>query len=393
MAEMIKEKLREAVRAALYETVEEEMAQLCGPRHHPAKESKHQRAGSAPSVVYFDGRKVSLKRPRVRQHREGGGSEEVSLESWKAAQDPGEWEDAIMRATLYGVSTRDVEKTTEQSRGSCSRSTVSRRWAEHASRLVREMQEGDLSGFDLLVLMVDGVVLAPDQVVTVALGVDVGGNKKVLGYQVGASENQQVCMNLLENLQTRGLKVPENRALLAVLDGSKALRGAITKFFAKVFVQRCLIHKERNMKAYVGKKRWKELCGFFSELRHSTGVEAARGALEALNRFAKGCNAQAAECLAEGSEDLLTLFEIGAPSILQTSLLSTNGIENVFKNLRRHLGRVCRWREDTQQANRWMASGLTLAQRGLRRLKGREVLPGLAGALERACDTKQTASA
>jgi len=55
----------------------------------------------------------------------------------------------------------------------------------------------------------------------------------------------------------------------------------------------------------------------------------------------------------------------------------------VFKNLRRHLGRVCRWRDNTDQADRWMASGLELAQRGFRRIRGHEDLGHLAVALQR----------
>jgi len=55
---------------------------------------------------------------------------------------------------------------------------------------------------------------------------------------------------------------------------------------------------------------------------------------------------------------------------LSISWLSKNGIENIFKNLRRHIGRVNRWRENTTQGDRWMASGLLLAAKGFHRIKG-----------------------
>ncbi len=71
------------------------------------------------------------------------------------------------------------------------------------------------------------------------------------------------------------------------------------------------------------------------------------------------------------------------PSTLNVSLLSTNSIENVFKNLRLHIGRVCRWREDTSQADLWLASGIKLAQKGLRRILHHEELPKLIAALEK----------
>ena len=104
-------------------------------------------------------------------------------------------------------------------------------------------------------------------------------------------------------------------------------------------------------------------------------------AAAAIRTFLKDKNAQARASFEEAGDDLLRLFHLEVPNSLHRSLLSTNSIENVFKNLRRHLGRVCRWRENTGQADRWMASGLELAQRGFRRISGYEDISELAVAL------------
>ncbi|MFW6278017.1 MAG: hypothetical protein ACOC1T_01260 [Halorhodospira sp.] len=104
--------------------------------------------------------------------------------------------------------------------------------------------------------------------------------------------------------------------------------------------------------------------------------------LATIRAFLADKNAQARESFEEAGEDLLGLFHLEVPNTLHGSLLSTNCIENVFKNLRRHLGRVCRWREDTAQADRWMASGLKLAQSGFRCIVGCKDLHLLQKALQ-----------
>jgi transposase-like protein len=382
LAEMMRDYLRAAMRAALYEVAESELTELCGPLHRPDADSPYRRAGSAKSTVYLEGNPECLKRPRVRR-REGDQEVEVKLESWKAAQDPEQWKEATMRAILCGVSTRDVGRLgTDQTRA-MSKSAVSRLWQKKAAELVDEMQQSDLSDFDLLILMIDAVVLAKGLVATVALGIDTTGRKRILGFRVGGSENREVCMDLLSSLSARGLKKPSWRRLLAVLDGSEALRSALLSHYPDTLVQRCLVHKQRNLRGYLSKRHWGELNRLFSNLRKAQGEKQAEKAAEVIRAFLKDKNAQARQSFEEAGEDLLRLFRLEAPNTLHRSLLSTNCIENAFKNLRRHLGRVCRWRADTDQADRWMASGLKLAEKGFRRIVGCEDLPLLVAALRK----------
>lgn len=382
LAQMLQAHFRTVVREALYAVVEEEVRQLCGPSHHPDAAAAYRRAGNAPATVFLDGRREELKRPRVRTQRDQG-SVEVKLASWQAAKDPAQWQEATMRALLCGVSTRDVGRLGEDEVKGLSKSAVSRLWQHKAAELVTRMQQADLSEFDVLVLMIDAVVLAKGVVATVALGIDTTGHKRVLGYRVGGSENREVCADLLSNLAARGLTVPASRDLLAVLDGSEALRSALLAHYPSARVQRCLVHKERNLRGYLSKRHWGQLAELFNQLRKVQGGEQAEAAATAIRTFLKDKNAQARESFEEAGEDLLRLFHLEVPNSLHRTLLSTNSIENVFKNLRRHLGRVCRWRDNTGQADRWMASGLELAQRGFRRIRGHEDLGQLATALQR----------
>src|SRR5690554_174499 len=154
LAAMMKDYLRVVVREALYGLVEEEVAGLCGPSHRPDAQSPYRRAGSADSRVYLEGRREALKRPRVREHKADGGSTEVTLRSWKAAQDPAQWEEATMRAVLCGVSTRDMACLSTEEMTGRSKSAVSRLWQQKAAALVEQLQQSELSELDLLVLMV-----------------------------------------------------------------------------------------------------------------------------------------------------------------------------------------------------------------------------------------------
>ncbi len=204
-AEGLREHLRGCVRRALKEIFEEEIGQLCGDRYHPAG-GDYRRAGTAPSYVINDARREAIDRPRVRRSKKDGGSEEVALKSWKLAQSPDEWEAAMMRAVLCGVSTRRCNRLRAVEVAGESRSSISRLWQRKAAELVEAMQQSDLSGIDPVVLMLDAVVLSKRAVATVALVIDKSGTKHVLGFRVGSSENQEVCRDLLSSLSQSPLK-------------------------------------------------------------------------------------------------------------------------------------------------------------------------------------------
>ena len=173
------------------------------------------------------------------------------------------------------------------------------------------------------------------------------------------------------------------RRLLSVLDGSAALKKAVLKFFPDASIQRCLVHKERNIRAKLSKRDWGELARLFKRLREVEGEEAAREVLRDLEDFLGERNAEALSSLREAGDELIALHILGVPSTLHKNLLSTNLIENSFRNTRRKLGRVTRFRAETDQASRWLAYALLEVEKGFNRLSGWRDLPALARALER----------
>jgi transposase-like protein len=108
--------------------------------------------------------------------------------------------------------------------------------------------ERRIDNMDVCVLMLDGKEFHDWTLIT-AMGIDAHGYEHVLGLWSGATENSDVCGALLDNLIERGL--PPQKKYLFVIDGSKALKKAITdRFGTLAVIQRCRIHKERNTKKY-----------------------------------------------------------------------------------------------------------------------------------------------
>jgi transposase-like protein len=128
-------------------------------------------------------------------------------------------------------------------------SSLSRRFKRASARKLAELQERDLSGYDVLGLWLDGKTSGDDEMV-IALGVTLSGEKVVLGFVQTATENEGVCTAFLRSLVDRGLKF--ERGLLVVMDGSKGLRKAVGKVFGKkAAVQRCHWHKRENVLGYL----------------------------------------------------------------------------------------------------------------------------------------------
>ncbi len=149
---------------------------------------------------------------------------------------------------------------------------------------------------DWLALMLDGVGLAKDVLAVVAIGITVEGWKVVLDFEVGASENATVASAVVGRIVERGFAPRGNRPLLVVLDGSDALRKAVVKHFPDARIQRCLVHKERNLKKYLARRYWPELEEYFSRLRKVEGGQVALEVLLELDGFLEHKNKAAREC-------------------------------------------------------------------------------------------------
>jgi putative transposase len=374
--------LRGAVRETLCAVMAEEVRELCGPRYRPT-DADCFRSGTSSGQVLFEGRRMNVVRPRVRRGKGTGDTREVRLGTYAAAQDPAQLHEHMLRSLLAGVPSREQQRLHGVKTRGASKSEVSRLWQREGSRLLEEFRSRALDSEDWLVIMLDGIRLGPELLAVVGLGITQDGRKVLLDFEIGSSESAGVCQGLLNRLVSRGFKPMAGHCLFAVTDGACALKKAILDVWPDTEVQRCLVHKERNLRGYLPRSKWSELARLFKRLRQAQGASDGRKALGALRSFLAKANEAAVASLDEAGDDLIRMHLLNAPATLSSSLLSTNQIENPFRNVRRKIGRVSRWRPETDQPSRWLAYALLEAERGFRRIQGHESLAKLQLALKR----------
>ena len=241
-----------------------------------------------------------------------------------------------------------------------------------------------LAGMELVVLMLDGLRMTKDVTVLVALGIDNKGVKHILGVRQGSTENARVVKKLLEDLVERGLDT--DQPLLVVIDGAKALRSAVTSVLgADIPVQRCIVHKMRNVEEDLSKKHRPWVHKALLRAYNAPSEDAARAILEELHRQLCDISAEAAASLKEGLDETLTVHPLGVPPLLKQSLRSTNALESANQGVRNRTRNVKRWefpKGAQQLPERWVATGLLETEKGFRAIKGFRQIPILIAALE-----------
>ena len=345
--------------------IDEEVEQLAGIRYRHAQGRQAVRWGREEGHVVFAGRKVALAHPRVR----GSDGRELRLERYRLFQGQGRLEQSVAPRVVAGVSTRDYERVIDDvcDGYGIQKSSVSRHWKTVSARRLAELLERPLSGLDLVALVIDGIEFHQFLLV-VALGIDSTGHKHVLGLWPGATENAQVCKELLADLVRRGL--PSERKYLFVLDGSPALRKAVESCFGKRGeVQRCQVHKERNVLSHLPPEYHASLRQRLQAAWGLKRYEQAREAMHKTVRYLEDLSPSAAASLEEGLEETLTLHRLLIPEALRQSLRSTNPIESCFSRTRKLCRNVTRWRSE-EMASRWAGAMLLEAEKRFRRVKG-----------------------
>jgi transposase-like protein len=382
LAGIVRRGLRELIFAegmrAVMEMLEAERTAICGPRYGQGPERKAHRAGHADGELVLGGRLVSVRRPRVRDD-----DGEVALPSWSAFRERDPLDERAVEQMLVGVSTRKYARSLEPvdpslaTRGT-SKSAVSRRFVARTSARVKTWLERDLSTVDLVVLMIDGLHV-DEHVLLVALGIDSGGNKHVLGLREGATENATACTALLADLQARGLRT--DREILAVLDGGKALAKAVrTVFGTRVRIQRCQAHKTRNVIEQLPESMRTSVRQTMQQAYRSKNPARAKRHLENLARRLRDEHPGAAASLEEGLDETLTVMAFGLPEWLERTLSTTNAIENLIGSGRELSRRVKRWK-DGKMIVRWYATACIDAERRFHRVRDHKGLAKLVVAL------------
>jgi len=358
--------------------LEEDRTAICGPRYAHQPDRVASRAGTVASEVVLGGRKVAIQRPRVRT-----AAGEVALPTFQMMAQTDPLDRRVVEQMLVGVATRQYARSLEplgddvRSRGT-SKSAVSRRFVAKTQAQLETWQAAPLEDLDLVGLLLDGVHVG-EHCLIVALGVAADGHKHALGIWEGSTENAAVCQSLLSNLQSRGLRT--DRSLLVLLDGSKALRKAVRDTFGAVaLVQRCQIHKLRNILDHLPDRQRPWVKAIVQRAYRGTDVATATRLLQDLARRLDTGHPGAAESVREGLEETLTIVALGLSDALRRSFSTTNAVESLIGRTRRVKRNVKRWRGG-QMVVRWVAAGVLEAVKGFRRLKGHKEMPKLIAAL------------
>jgi len=363
--------------------MEADVETVAGPKRRQNRHRTGVRHGTGAGSVTLGGRRVPVVRPRVRA---ADGSGELPVPAYELFSSTELLGRLAMEKMLAGLSTRcyplglePVGVKVEAEARSTSKSAVSRRFVERTETALAELMAGDLSGLELVALMVDGVHFA-GHLCVVALGIDLEGTKHPLAVVEGSTENTTLVRGLLVGLRDRGLDT--TRPVLAVLDGAKALAAGVREVFDRPVIARCQLHKIRNVTDKLPEKlrptvesRMRQAYAAGSELE-------ARAQLEALVRELDKIRPGAAGSLREGLDETLTVLRLGVPPTLARTLRSTNAIESMIGICRDHARNVKRWR-DGQMALRWCAAGMVEARGQFRRVNGHLHLAKLAAELER----------
>ena len=370
--EMIQQTLRQSVRLALFEAMEQEVNLLCGGKYKPS-ESEFKRAGSEVGSAYLNGEKETIKRPRVRNH-EG----EVKLEVYQAASSQRNLFNEVVGYMEQGLSQRGAARNKAEG---LSKSAASRMWLEKSLEQLEVVRTRSLNEHDFVSLMIDGVRLAEGIWIIVALGIDTEGNKMMLDFAEGSSENSTVVGDLIQSLKDRGIDSKEDRPLLVVRDGSKAIKKAVSKHWPNAIQQECLVHMQRHTRDKLRTRDRADFDVLCKMLREAQGEEAGTEAFDDLIDFLSERNAAASIALKDRKEDLIAVHKLNIPSTLNVTFLNTNCIENSFRNWREATRNVKRWSVKNDMVSRWSASGMLWAESGFNKIRHAADLGALAVAL------------
>ncbi len=368
LQEMLVERSRTAALALGVELLEAEVMHLCGPMYaRKAGDGLCHRGGSEETTILLDGGKVRVRRPRVR-----GALGEVALPLLSKLRDQDLLDDEIRDRMLRGVSTRNYEPVVSaySKKLGVSKSSVSRAFVRSSRKALDEINHADLSEHAFVAIMVDGVEYAGRSVI-VALGITSTLQKIPLGVREGDTENADVVRDLLAGIVERGFRLHCER-LLAVLDGAKALRRAVLDVFGeRAVIQRCWLHKLRNLKAYVPRQHHAQLHWRMKKLMGLVRHDEAIRELESFAHWLSQISQDGEASLREAGRELLTVHALGLPRGLRQSLSTTNPIESLIGSVRERTGRVKNWKSrKTTQILRWVASSLRHHQPNMRRLRG-----------------------
>jgi transposase-like protein len=339
----LEEAVRGQVRSFIERLLEEELEAALGRgRYERGASSNGRRHGHRPRQLVTTFGPLTLSVPRARLHDEAGEQE------WKSALLPAyqrlsrRAEALIAEAYLAGMNTRRVRRALAKLfEGHIGKDIVSRAW-QRTRAAWEAWQKRALAGDDIVRLILDGTVVKVrlDRKATaisllIVLGVRRDGQKVVLAIKNMGGESEAAWRAVLDDLISRGMAKPE----LVIVDGGKGLEAALASLWGDVPVQRCTVHKERNLLAHAPKHLHDEIKADFNDMMHArTAAEVVAQRKAFLAKWKLRCR-PVAKSLEEAGERLFTFLRY--PPEQWRSLRTTNAIERLHEEFKRRIKTQC----------------------------------------------------
>jgi putative transposase len=339
----LEEAVRNQVRAFIEQLLEEELEGALGrERYERVAGSNGRRHGHRRRQLVTTFGPLTLSVPRARLADENGEQE------WKSTLLPAykrlshRAEALIAEVYLAGMNTRRARRALAKLfEGHVGKDVVSRAW-QRTRAAWEAWQERDLAGDDIVRLILDGTVVkvrldrkATAVSLLIALGVRRDGQKVVLAIKNMGGESEAAWRAVLDDLAARGLAKPE----LVIVDGGKGLEAALASLWDDVLVQRCTVHKERNLLAHAPKHLHDEIKAEFNDMVHAKTADEVSARRKAfLAKWRLRCR-PVATSLEEAGERLFTF--VRHPPEQWRSIRTTNAIERLHEEFKRRIKTQC----------------------------------------------------
>lgn len=336
--------VRQQIRSFIEGMLEEELAAvLSRGRYERAPGASGCRNGHRERQLLGTFGPVSVSVPRARVATAAGTQSEWHSKTLRAYKRLTKQAEAlIVGAYLAGTNTRRVRRALAGLfGGAVGKDTVSRAWRKVQSDW-GAWQKRDLAGDDVVRLILDGTVVrvrldgkATSLSVLVALGVRRDGQKVLLALRNMGGESEAAWRALLDDMIARGLARPE----LLIIDGAPGLEKALAALWPGLPIQRCTVHKHRNLLAHAPRKMHEEIGADYTDMiyaKTAKEVDAKRKAF--LRKWRLKCRA-VADSLEEAGEKLFTFLRF--PPEQWRSIRTTNAIERLHEEFKRRIKTQC----------------------------------------------------
>lgn len=306
-----------------------ELDEHLGYQKHQSRTSSNSRNGYSGKSIITDDGEVDIDVPRDR---------EASFEPQLVRKHQTRFQsmdDKILSLYAKGMTTREIVATFKEMYDADVSPTLISKVTDSVLEQVIEWQSRPLDEIypivylDCIVVKVRQDKQVINKAVYLALGVNMEGQKELLGMWLSETEGAKFWLNVLTELQNRGVK----DILIACVDGLKGFPDAINTAFPETQIQLCIVHMVRNSVKYVPWKDYKAVTIDLKKIYQSATEDEALLALEQFSDRWDSKYPQISRSWTAHWDNLNTLFNY--PEDIRRAIYTTNAIESLNSVIRK----------------------------------------------------------